>query len=167
MRLAVLFALDRQEVQEIEKLPIEERWAFITEEIEETYFGNKERCLELAKAWEGLHFVLGEGVWEEETLSPAICTVFGGEFLLGAEEEADAVITFKNVQLTAEIAEYLSGFRMEDQIRQFYGKIPSEDYSMQKSEDNQQYLIDWAERLPAFYQKAAQKKRSVLFTVAF
>lgn len=86
----MLYALTDAEVEKLRFVPTEERYDYMLNEIEEKLFGSSSAC-ELDKAWEGLHFCLCGGEWNETNRVP-YNIIFSGEFLVDTEEE---VITLK------------------------------------------------------------------------
>ena len=54
-RLAMLYALDDGEVNELRSVPMAERYDYMLNEIEEKLFGTPRSC-ELDKAWEGIQY---------------------------------------------------------------------------------------------------------------
>ena len=90
-RLGMLYALTDAEVEKLRSVPMEERYDYMLNEIEENLFDSPRAC-ELDKAWEGLQLCLGGGKWSEVNSVPTNI-IFGGEYLVDTEEE---VITLKN-----------------------------------------------------------------------
>ena len=55
-RLGMLYALTEEEVGKLRAVPVEERYDYMLEEIEEKLFGTPRSC-ELDKAWEGIQYL--------------------------------------------------------------------------------------------------------------
>ncbi len=79
-RLGMLYALEDSEVTKLRSMPMEERYDYMLNEIEENLFGTPRSC-ELDKAWEGIQYCLGDGKWNEENKVPTNI-IFGVNFLV-------------------------------------------------------------------------------------
>lgn len=159
-RLGVLYALKEDELTGLRSLPQEERYDYMLEEIEETLLGTPRGC-ELDKAWEGIQYCLGGGVWNEENSIPTNI-VFGGTFLVETEDE---IITLKNHPEVRQIVDYLHQNDLQDIIRKNFPKIDEQEYPLPKDDDNLDYLLGWSTAIPAFYERALKEGCSVIFTV--
>ena len=159
-RLGVFYALNEEELQALRDLPEEERFQYMLDEIESRLFGGEFGC-EMDKAWEGVQYCLGGGVWSEENRVP-LSIVFGGEFLVNRPDE---IITLKTHRDIGEILEFLSGHDLEALLRANFEKIPQKDYSLPRDGENLEYLIGWSRGLRDFYERASRARRQVIFTV--
>ncbi len=158
-RLGMLYALNREEVEKLRSVPEEERYDYMLEEIEERLFGTPRAC-ELEKAWEGLQFCLGGGVWQEENRLPTNI-IFGGEFLVETEEE---ILTLKTPEEVRQIAAWLRENSLSDWINRHFWSITS-PYFLYRDEDGLEHVLGWSTDIPAFYETAAREGLAVIFTV--
>ena len=53
----------------------------------------------------------------------------------------------------------------QETIKNNFDKIPEEEYTLPKDEDNLTFLLDWSEGLLEFYKNALDKELNVIFTV--
>ena len=160
-RLAMLYALNENEVHKLRSLPMEERYDYMLNEIEENLFDTPRSC-ELDKAWLGLQLCLGGGGWNEENNVPTNI-VFGGEFLV--DEDAD-VITLKNQQDIAKIVLFLHENNLQALIRNNFPKIDGEKFPY-KDADGLEHTLYWSGGILPFYENALKENYQVIFTVDF
>lgn len=159
-RLGMLYALTDAEVEKLRAVPMEERYDYMLNEIEENLFGSPRAC-ELDKAWEGLQLCLGGGRWSETNSVPTNI-IFGGEYLVDTEEE---VITLKNGDDVKAIVKYLRQNDLEEIINQNFWKI---DVDFQyKDNDGLEHTLGWSEGILSFYENALKENCQVIFTVDF
>lgn len=159
-RLGVLYALKEDELNELLSLPHEQRYDYMLEEIEETLLETPRGC-ELDKAWEGIQYCLGGGVWSEDNSVPANI-VFGGEPLVETDDE---IITLKNHSDVMQIVAYLRRNNLQETIRKNFPLIDGQEYPLPKDDDNLNYLLGWSEDIQPFYENAQEEGCSVIFTV--
>lgn len=159
-RLGMLYALTDAEVEKLRFVPTEERYDYMLNEIEEKLFGSSRAC-ELDKAWEGLHFCLCGGEWNETNRVP-YNIIFSGEFLVDTEEE---VITLKNKDDVKKIVEYLRQNDLRNIINQNFRKI--DDEWAYKDNDGLEHTLGWSEDILPFYENAMKENCQVIFTVDF
>ncbi|MDE6733318.1 MAG: YfbM family protein [Oscillospiraceae bacterium] len=159
-RLGMLYALTDAEVEKLRSVPMEERYDYMLNEIEENLFDSPRAC-ELDKAWEGLQLCLGGGKWSEVNSVPTNI-IFGGEYLVDTEEE---VITLKNGDDVKNIVEYLRQNDLEKIINENFWKI---DVDFQyKDNDGLEHTLGWSEGILPFYENALKENCRVIFTVDF
>lgn len=159
-RLGMLYALTDAEVEKLRAVPMEERYDYMLNEIEESLFGSPRAC-ELDKAWEGLQLCLGGGKWSEVNSVPTNI-IFAGEYLVDTEEE---VLTLKNAGDVKNIVEYLSQNDLEKIINENFWKI---DVDFQyKDNDGLEHTLGWSEGILPFYENALKENLQVIFTVDF
>lgn len=159
-RLGMLYALTDAEVEKLRAVPMEERYDYMLNEIEENLFDSPRAC-QLDKAWEGLQLCLGGGRWSETNSVPTNI-IFGGEYLVDTEEE---VITLKNGDDVKAIVEYLRQNDLQDIINQNFWKI---DVDFQyKDNDGLEHTLGWSEDILPFYENALKENCQVIFTVDF
>ena len=159
-RLGMLYAITDEVLAQLEAQDIDQMYDYMLEEIEEELFDTPE-AFELDKAWEGIHYCLCEGDWyKEEGTAPDV--IFGGELLL---DEDDNVIFLKTPEKIKEIVNYIQENPIEETLKNNFDKIPEEEYTLPKDEDNLNYLLGWSEGLLEFYKNALEKQLNVIFTV--
>lgn len=159
-RLAMLYAITDEALAQLEAQDIDQMYDYMGEEIEEKLFDTPE-AFELDKAWEGIQFCLGGGTWNEENKIP-YNVVFGGELIL---DHNDYVISLKKPEDIKEIVAFLEANNLQEIIKNNFDKIPEEEYTLPKDEDNLNYLLGWSQALLEFYKNALDKQLNVIFTV--
>jgi len=175
--LAVLFALNEQEVEKLLAVERSERADYMHEEIEEKFWDDfPEYVCELDKSWDAMHRMLTDGNLDfENTFQPLCNVIFGGEFVYGltrqpsgeviiSEGEEDEYMILKTPEQVAEVAEELPK-RTKEECRKCYDRIDPEDYGMQLDEEDFEYTWYYLQDSLNFWKKAAEEKRYVLFTV--
>ena len=100
-------------------------------------------------------------MWNEENKVP-YNVVFGGELIL---DHNDYVISLKKPEVIKDIVAYLEANNLQETIKNNFDKIPEEDFTLPKDEDNLNYLLGWSEGLLEFYKNALDKQLNVIFTV--
>ena len=159
-RLGMLYAITDEALAQLEAQDIDQMYDYMLEEIEEELFNTSE-AFELDKAWEGVQFCLGEGMWNEENKVP-YNVVFGGELIL---DHNDYVISLKKPEVIKDIVAYLEANNLQKTIKNNFDKIPEEDFTLPKNEDCCDFLLGWSEGLLEFYKNALDKELNVIFTV--
>ncbi len=175
--LAVLFALNEQDVEKLRAVERKERCDYMREEIEEVFFDEyPEYLCELDKSWDAMHRMLTDGNLNFENKFQPLCNViFGGEFLYGLRRkvsgtviiprgEDDEYMILKTPEQVAEIAEALPR-KTKEECRKCYDMIDEEDYGMQPDDEDFEYTWEYLQYSLDFWKKAAEEKRYVLFTV--
>lgn len=160
-RLGMLYALEDSEVKKLRSMPMEERYDYMLNEIEENLFGTPRSC-ELDKAWEGIQYCLGGGKWNEENKVPTNI-IFGGEFLV---DEDDDVITLKSRNDIEAIVEYLRQNSLQELIEKNFWNIDDENF-LYKDENGLEHTLGWSEDVLSFYENALKENYQVIFTVDF
>ena len=160
----VHFALTAEEVEQLRSFEDDdERVEYLSEEIEEMYFDrHPEFVAESDKAWDAIHRALADGelTWEGGEY-PLNHVILGGELLCSGD---DYVMSLKTPEQVREIAAVLPAIG-EEEFRQRYLAIDPDNYEQGLSDDDLQYTWDWFQDVRAFYLRAAQHGRYVLFTV--
>ena len=159
-RLGMLYAITDEALEQLKAQDIDEMYDYMLEEIEEELFNTPE-AFELDKAWEGIHYCLGGGTWNEENKIP-YNVVFGGELIL---DHNDYVISLKKPEVIKDIVAYLEANNLQEIIKNNFDKIPEEDFTLPKNEDCCDFLLGWSEGLLEFYKNALDKELNVIFTV--
>lgn len=156
----MLYALTDAEVEKLRAVPMEERYDFMLNEIEESLFDSPRAC-ELDKAWEGLQLCFGGGKWSEVNSVPTNI-IFAGEYLVDTEDE---VITLKTADDVKNIVGYLRQNDLEKLINENFWKI---DVDFQyKDNDGLEHTLGWSEGILPFYENALKENLQVIFTVDF
>lgn len=162
--LGVLFSVDQTTVDLIKQLPSEEeRVDYVKEVIEEDYFKNQPQWIaELDKSWDALHRSLTDGqlAWDNGEY-PLNHVIFGGELLCA---NGEYIIVLKTKEQVSEIAKAV-GQLTKSGLRARYFLLDPEEYDDAVTESDFDYTWEWFEGSKAFWQKAADENRSVLFTV--
>ena len=159
-RLGMLYALTEREVEELRSVPVDERYDYMLNEIEENLFDSPRAC-ELDKAWEGIQYCLGGGEWNETNGIPTNI-IFGGEFLVETEDEA---ITLKTAGDVKNIVEYLRKNDLQEIIKENFQKI--DDDFKYKDDNGLEHTLDWSHDIIPFYENALKENLQVIFTVDF
>lgn len=175
--LAVLFALNEQETEELLAVERSGRSEYMHEEIEEIFFDDfPEYTCELDKSWDAMHRMLTDGNLNFENKYPPLCNVIlGGEFVYGLmrkpsgevvviDDEDDEYMILKSPEEVAKIAEALPA-RTKEECRKCYAMIDQEDYGMEPDDEDFEYTWEYFQDSLDFWKKAAEEKRYVLFTV--
>lgn len=159
---AVHFAITDDDVAKLQKAPdaasiIE----IITEEIEERWEKEQGLVAETDKAWDGIHRCLTNGLLEYESgeLPLKLC-ILGGTLVC---DEGLIVCYVQNGQLP----ELSAALRQVTKkwFREQYFKIPPEDYEFEIGDEDFEYIWNWFEGLPGFFERAQESGRHVIFTV--
>jgi len=162
--LGVLFSIDQPTVNLIKQLSSEEeRIDYIKEVIEEDYFENQSQWIaELDKSWDALHRSLTDGqiAWDNGEY-PLNHVIFGGEILCA---NGDYIIVLKTNEQVAEIAKAVSKLTRKE-LRERYFLLDPDEYDDAVTENDFDYTWQLFADSKAFWQKAADENRSVLFTV--
>ena len=161
-RLAMLYALEDSEVEKLRSMPMEERYTYMLNEIEEKLIDTPRGC-ELNKAWEAIQYCLGGGKWNDENKIPTNI-IFGGEFLV---DEDDDVITLKTRSDIEEIVAYLHQNNLQELIKKNFWNIEDENFQYKDDNDELDFALGWSEDILAFYENALKENYQVIFTVDF
>ena len=162
--LGVLFAVTNADVKKLllarESADRDAKIMAVIEDIEERW--DKEWLFELDKGWDAIHRCLTNGQLEYEGGEyPLNHCIFGGAQLYDAD---DYIIFLKSPEQVADVA--LSLKEMDEvALRGRYLKIDAETYDGELGENDFSYTLSYFEDLPEFFAKAANAKRSVIFTV--
>ncbi len=161
--LGVLFSLNEATVAKLKAFTSDgERLDFLQEDIEENMMTNEpERYTELDKSWDALHRSLTDGKLEWANGSfPLNHIILGGEQLY---HQDDYIMSLKTPEQVEKIAAAIVTISEQD-LRNGYNKIDSEEYGDLSDEDFE-YTWTWLLESLAFWKTAAAEKRFVLFTV--
>ena len=77
----------------------------------------------------------------------------------------EEVMTLKSHADVRRIVEFLQTHDLAAILRENYDRIPAQAYSLPKTAEGLEYLIDWSRGLQAFYEKAMENHCQVIFTV--
>jgi uncharacterized protein DUF1877 len=157
----VYFALTDEQTKRLLAAPSDEGRLEIIEEIEEDGW-EEAYGQETDKAWDAIHRCLSEGSLAVTAGSyPLNRCVLGGRHLYEGENYIIALVQPHEVK---DVASALAAID-QDWMRARYSALASTDYAMFVSEDDFDYTWGWFQELRAFYQKAANAGRTVIFTV--
>jgi hypothetical protein len=111
------------------------------------------------RAWDAIHRCLTDGRLEHGYDVEHSCVLGSGEF--GYDSE-DWIINVLDADEVREAAEYLRGIG-EAELRQRYAAIDPASYCFRKSPEDFESTRHWFAQLRAFYQRAAEAGRWVVF----
>jgi len=158
----VHFSLTDAEVRELESRDDEARLEYIQEEIEEQFFESRQDDLaETDKAWDAIHRCLTDGTLGGASTSPLEIVVLGGESLYAGD---DYIMTLKRADEVRAVIPHLARIT-EGSLRASYDKIDAGEYDGEIGDDDFGYTWENFVALRDFWERAAEKGRSVLFTV--
>lgn len=163
MRLGMLYAITDEELKQLLEQPEEERYDYMLNEIEEVLF-NTPRACELNKAWDGIQYCLGAGIWNEENKLP-YNVIVGGEPLVYMGDDAGEILTLKRLPQVEEIAGYLQQHNLSEIIQNNHDKINEEEYYFTVDEENLEFLLSSCGEIQKFYEHAAKEGCHVIFSV--
>ncbi len=132
---------------------------YIQEEIEDRW--DHEWLCETDKAWDAIHRCLTDGFLSFDDTTPLHWCVLGGTPM---HYEDDYIISFVDKKKVKSVANAIEKFTEVD-FRKKYDAIDASDYGMELSNEDFEYTWENFQDLRAFYRKAANADRSVIFTV--
>jgi len=160
----VHFAITQHETERLlAKRRVRKRVEIITEEIEERMEMEEHRqwCCETDKAWDAIHRCLTDG---SLTFSPhpsgLHAIILGDEVLCHLDWY---IITLVRRDRVRELLTPLMAVTKEN-MRVAYEAIDAGEYPDKSAEDFE-YTWEWFNHLRAFWQRAAEAERDVIFTV--
>jgi hypothetical protein len=159
----VHFALTDAEVRELASRDDDEaRLEYVQEEIEEQFFENRQDDLaETDKAWDAIHRCLTDGTLGGTSKSSLEIVVLGGESVYSGD---DYIMTLKRGDEVRSVVSHLARIT-EASLRASYDKIDPDDYDGELGDDDFGYTWENFVALREFWARAAEKGRSILFTV--
>jgi Domain of unknown function (DUF1877) len=163
--LGVHFALSADEAARLKSFATDaERLEFLTEELEENYFGEHDDLLAQSdKAWDGIHRTLTDGRFAYDNGEyPLNHVIMGGEILYG---NSDYIMVLKTPQHVVDIARAIQSITEED-FKSRYRKIDQRECDWPLSKDDCNYSWDWFQGVRDLFQRAAKENRFVLFTAS-
>jgi hypothetical protein len=157
----VFFAITDEELSKLKACDGDDaRKTFVREEIEDAW--DEDFTQEVGTGWEALHRVFGDGTFAPATATtPLSKVVFGGSQL--HEDTSWYIINLIEAAEVPEVACALAGVK-EDWFNEHYDKLKDSGYK-QASEQDKKDVWSWFQGLPAFFGRASQAKRAVIFTV--
>ncbi len=161
-RRAVMFAITDEELNKLIDCPEDERYDYFSEVFEDELWDTP-KCLELDKAWEGIQYCLGGGLWNETNFLPTNI-VFGGNTIVDTDE---CVITAKFKNIIGSIVKYLKENDLKEIITNNYKKIDQNSINQAIDDNFLEYLISYSSELLPFYEHALQNNLHVIFTCDF
>ena len=159
----VHFALTDKEVRELESRDYDEaRLEYVQEEIEEQFFENRQDDFaETDKAWDAIHRCLTDGTLGGASTSPLEIVVLGGEQFYSGD---DYIMTLKRADDVRAVVPHLARIT-EASLRASYDKLDPGEYDGEIGDDDFGYTWENFVTLRRFWERAADKGRSILFTV--
>lgn len=132
----------------------------IEEEIEEAW--DEEWLVETDTAWDAIHRCLTDGLLDiEPKFGPRGLAILGGRQLHQGEEYIIALVTPEEAgQVASSLAEIDPAW-----FRQRYDAIDPDDYGGPKSNEDFDYTWEYFKPLAAFFKRAGEAGRFVIFTV--
>lgn len=160
MSIGILYALRDEQVKELVALPMEDRYGYMLDEIEEELMDTQYSC-DMDTVWEPLQYALCGGEWCDENRIPANI-VASGELLTGELEE---VITLKDSKVVQEIAAFLQENSLQEIIEDNFASLDEVITGAPKDDEYLEFLLGLGEEIAAFYQDAAEENLQVIFTL--
>ncbi len=159
---AVLFAITPAHLEALEALDDpDERVEFIEETFEEPW--DETWLCELDKAWDAIHRCLNEGCLDDEVGEfPMSAVIFGRTHVMGDEDEPDYYVGLTRPEDVVAVAAALVTIT-EESLREGYARIDPDDYDGDFGDDDLAYTLGWFVDLPAFWRRAADSGRAVIF----
>ena len=157
----VLFALERGDEQHLLALPdARARVAWTANELEERW--DTDWLIAVDKQWFPVHFCLnGSAEFPLSGAPPEAKVIFGGR-PLGVPSLYS--IDYKDAEMVRLIAQAL-GLMREDAVWARAGLIERKEYDGPKGSNIQVGVVEAIQGLAAFYRRAADVARAVIFTV--
>jgi hypothetical protein len=133
----------------------------VIESIEERRETHAGFVCETDKAWDAIHRCLTDGTLglESGPLPLRLC-ILGGEQLHEGEDYIVSLVTHDQLRPLADALRRVNAQFIGEQ----YWQLP-DDYAQPKSQEDCQYTWDWFSDLPAFFDRAENAGRHVIFTV--
>ena len=133
----------------------------VIESIEEKWEEEEGFVYETDKAWDAIHRCLTDGTTDdvEESTILGMCILNGERLYLGDDNIVSLVTHDRLRQLADQLAVITPQF-----IEERYWKLPK-DYAPFMSEQDCEYTMEYFTGLPAFFDRAEQAGRHVIFTV--
>ncbi|MEZ0114776.1 hypothetical protein ABH920_008811 [Catenulispora sp. EB89] len=160
MSLGMHFALDAGDLARLLAANGDDDLAEVFEEIEESPYG--EWSMGTDKAWDAIHRCLTDGeLLFENGEYPLSHVVLGGRQLHEGDDYIVALVTAEQVVDVAQALERVD----EGWTRERFFGLDFDDYDGARDEDDFGYTWTNLDDLRGFYQRAAQARRAVIFTV--
>ena len=157
----VHFALTAEEASRLMDTPDsdDEKIQAFVGEIEERW--DKEWTQETDKAWDAIHRCLTDGKLEWGDTPFHMCILPHDNIC----DDEDYIVCFASAEDVKEVWVAIGGID-RDEMRRRYDTLDPDEYDGELSEDDFEYTWNWFEPLRAFFRKAAEHDRAVIFTVA-
>ncbi len=159
--LGVHFALTDKQYQKVLSAKSDsELISIIHEEIEAEW--DKEWLHETGNFWLAIHRVLTDGELKQDNGSfPLSDVILGGKHLY---QGADYIVTILSPQQVAEAATALKKID-QSAFEQGFENLVIEEYGEEEGLDDSWSTWAWFQGLPKLFDKAAQARRAILFSV--
>jgi hypothetical protein len=156
----VLFALTDDQARRFLAAASDEELRELVQEIEEAW--DEEHLVETDKAWDAIHRCLSDGSIEfAGGAYPLNRCILGGKQLYQGDEY---IISFVPADEVPDVARALGGVT-ESWFRERFSLLRDTDFPHKYLEGEFEMAWDYLGFVRAFYEKAAEDKRSVIFTV--
>ena len=162
MSLGLHLALSKQDVTRIEGFADPDELAlFISGDLEERYIDDARWSCQTDKAWDAIHRCLGNGmlVYGEGPF-PLAYAVLGGRALAAGEDCTACLVDAPKVPETSRALAMVTRAWFEERYR----TLRDTDYAGPVTSQDCEHTWGYFEALRAFYAKAANAGRAVLFT---
>jgi hypothetical protein len=148
----VLFAIDDPTVDELLAASSDDEVMAIVERVEEQWAADS--LVETDKAWDAMHHALADG-------APRELAILGGRHLYDGDDYLVALVTKAEVPAVADALAAID----DGELRRRYDELVPHDYAPEYGDADREYTLGYFREVRAFYQRAAQARRAVIFTV--
>jgi hypothetical protein len=162
MSLGVHFALTKSDLAKVVAFDNpDELVEFITEDLEERYLAKRTRSYQSDKAWDAIHRCLTDGrLLYESGPFPLAYAVLGGAPQDAGDDYTACLVQPEQVNKASAALNKIT----EAWMRRRYATLRKTDYRAQMSDQDFEYTWENFVGLRAFFAKAAEAGRAVLFT---
>jgi hypothetical protein len=119
---------------------------------------------ETDKAWDAIHRCLTDGTLEEGDTPGHLCVLGATDYFWVVDDKGQLewIVNLLDPSEVRVAAAAIRGID-ESELRRRYAAIDESSYCFQKCEDDFQYPWSWFVPLQAFFERAAESKRWVVF----
>ncbi len=162
-----LFAIEQKTVDKLITLQDKQLLHFVKNFLEDNYYEqNPEQTLELGASWDAIHRSITGGLLHYQSGTyPLNTVILGGTILYGQTlEQDDYLILLKNRAQVQDASGALKNFT-DEQFKNGYSNIDIEDYNCELGLSDMQKSLENFHLLKKFWQKAAEQKQNIIFTL--
>jgi hypothetical protein len=156
----VFFAITQEQDAALRAAPDDDALMELVEELEEAWDGDN--LAECDKAWDAMHRLLTDGALEFGNGPEPLCHCVLGPNQL--HEDDDYIVSLVSPDKVKEVAAALATME-KSWFDERYRTIVPRDYAPEYGDEDRDYTWTWFERARELYRRAAERDRSVLFTV--